>query len=137
VPDVGGDGLLAVAVEDAAQQRLAARERFVPSDLAPRGALADHRTADAVGVVVQRAQHGALRTDVALAPDVVGVGSHRDHALAVHLDLEAAHGFAERTGAEVRRGRHAATLASAQPRTRPRAMVPPPSTGRSAPVTNS
>ena len=58
---------------------------------------------------------GALRADVALAPDVVVVGADLGDAVALDVDLEAAHGLAERAGSVVdRRGRrHAAAVLTA------------------------
>src|SRR6185503_16159227 len=106
--DVGRDRLLPVPREHAGEELFAAGERLVPTHLAPRRAVADERRPHAIGVVVQRAQHGALGTDEAAAPDVVVVGTHGDDAIAVDVDLETAHRFAERTGPEMGHGRHVA-----------------------------
>src|SRR5215510_8814407 len=54
---------------------------------------------------MERAERRPLGTDEALAPDVGVVGTDRDHAIAVGLYLEPAHGFAEGTGPEMRHRR--------------------------------
>ena len=60
-------------------------------DLAPRVAVADHRLAEAVGVVVQVAERRALRAEVALRPHVVAVAADQRDVLVLDVDLEAAH----------------------------------------------
>ncbi len=107
VADVGGHRLDAVPLADAEQELLAPGERVVPRDLAPLVALADHRLADAVGVLVEVAEGRALGAQEALAPDVVAVGTDEGHALVLDVELEAAHGLAERAGpvVEVRHAR--------------------------------
>jgi hypothetical protein len=70
-------------------------ERFLPADLAPARAVADERSAEAIGVVVHVAEDGALGTHVAAAPDVFAVGADPGDAAVLDGDLEAAHGLAE------------------------------------------
>jgi hypothetical protein len=101
VADVRAHRRFAVAVDDATEELLAARERFRPRGLAPRLAVADHRHAQPVGVFVQMAEHRALRADEAFAPHVGVVRADaRDLAL-FYAYLEAAHCFAERARAVV------------------------------------
>ncbi len=54
---------------------LAAPERVIPADLAPLPVDLDQRAADAVRVLVHRAQRRALRADMAAAPGVVFVAT--------------------------------------------------------------
>ena len=103
VAHVDGDRAHAVLGHDRGQQLFAAGERLGPRDLAPLVAVADHRHADAVGVVVQFAERGALRAEEALAPHIGAVAAHPRDPVAVGLDLQAAHRLAQRAGAEVRR----------------------------------
>src|SRR5262245_9941201 len=102
VPDVGGYGLLSVRREYAAEEFRAARERLVPADLAPALPFAHHRHADAVRIVMERAEGRPLGAHVAAAPHVVRIGPNGGDAVAGGVDREAAHGLAERAGAKVR-----------------------------------
>ena len=58
-------------------------ERLVPADLAPRVAVARHRPAQPIRIVVQVGERRRLRTDVALAERIVLVAADRRHAVAV------------------------------------------------------
>ena len=105
----------AVLGHDAVEQLLAAGEGLVPRDLAPLVAVAHHRRPQAVGVVVELAERRALGAEVALAPHVGAVAADAHDALALGLDLEAAHGLAQRAGSKVRRHRPQRTLARSGP----------------------
>ncbi|CAB4322748.1 unannotated protein [freshwater metagenome] len=58
---------------------LAFGEGFVPGNLTPGVALADHGGADAVRILVQFAEGGALRADESLRPHVLAVRSDELH----------------------------------------------------------
>ena len=83
-------------------------ERLVPRDLLPAVGGAPHGAAQAVRVRVDVLERGRLRADVAAAEGVLFVAADRDDAVALDLDLDPAHGFAEVAGAVVgvRHGRH-------------------------------
>ena len=109
IADERGHGLDAVLVEHAVQQFLAAGEGFVPGGLAPLrivgGTLADHRHADAVGVLVEATQRGALGADESVRPHIVAVGTdHLDVVLRVEMHLETAHALAQRALAKMHPG---------------------------------
>src|SRR5262249_54223771 len=91
----------AVLLDHRGQQFGAAAEGRVPADLLPLPVDLDHRAADAVGVLVPRAEGGALGADVAAAPGVVVVTADAGDAAALDVNLQAAHGLAQRTGIEV------------------------------------
>ena len=101
VADVGGERPGAGSVAHPVEQLLAAPERGVPAHRGPPLAVTDHGLAQPVRVVVQMPERGALRAQEAVAPHVVAVGADATHLVAFHLDLEAAHGLTERTGAVV------------------------------------
>ena len=101
VSGVAGHRADAVLLDHRRQQFGAAPERRIPADLLPLPVDLDHRPADAVGVLVHGAEAGALRADVAATPGVVAVAADAGHAAVVDLNLQAAHGFAQRAGVEV------------------------------------
>ena len=101
VSGVAGHRADAVLLDHRRQQFGATPERRVPADLLPLPVDLDHRVADAVGVLVHRAQTRALRADVSATPGVVAVAADAGHASAVDLNLQAAHGFAQRAGVQV------------------------------------
>ena len=70
-----------------------------------------HLPAQPVGVVVQFPERGALGAEEALAPHIGAVAADPRHAVAVGLDLQAAHCLTQRTSTEVRR--HGRTLVNA------------------------
>jgi len=63
------------------------------------------RRADPVWVVVNNAQGNPLGAQVPAAPDVIGVAPYCGDAAVSDLNLQAAHGFTQRTGVEVAAGR--------------------------------
>ena len=91
----------AVLLDHRGQQFGAAAEGRVPADLLPLPVDLDHRAPDAVGVLVQRAERGALGADVPVAPGVVAVAADACDAAVLHVNLQAAHGLTQRTGIEV------------------------------------
>jgi hypothetical protein len=101
VADVDRDGIDAVSLDHRVQAALHLGERLVPGDLVEGVAAPDERGAQAVGVVVQLAERGALRADVALAPHIVLVRADLCDAAVLHGDLEAAHRLTERAGVDV------------------------------------
>ena len=114
VADERGDRVDAVPLEHAVEQLLAARERLVPGDLAPRVAVAHHRLRGAVGVVVQVAERRALRAEVALRPHVVAVAADQLDVLVLDVDLQAAHALAQRTRHEM--SLHRSSISRRSPR---------------------
>jgi len=101
VADERGGGRDAVALDDAVDELLAARERFVPRHLAPRVAVAHHRLAQPVGVVVQVSERRALGAQVALRPHVVAVTADQLDVLVLDVDLQPTHALTERTRDEM------------------------------------
>ncbi len=101
VADVRRDRFDPVLLDHRREQFRAPSERFFPTHLAPLVAVAHHRFAQAIGVVVQVTERRALGADVALAPHVVAVAADELHLLVLDVDLEAAHRFAERTGTQM------------------------------------
>src|SRR5690606_35399160 len=92
-------GAVTVALEHSVDQGFTAFERFIPGRLAPLVAVADHRAAQAVRVVVEVPEGGALGTDMAPAPHIVVVGTHRLHPALFSGDDHATHALTDRTGA--------------------------------------
>jgi hypothetical protein len=101
VADVDRDCIDAVRLDHPVQAALHLGERFVPGHLVEGVAASDERCAQAVGVVVELAECGALRADVAPAPHIVLVRADLRDASVLHGDLEAAHRLAERAGVDV------------------------------------
>src|SRR4051812_41972058 len=64
---------------------------------------------------MQVPQRRALRTDEAFAPHVVAIGPYEGNLVALDVNLEPAHGLAQRTGPimDVARRTHARTIATA------------------------
>jgi len=88
-----------VALQHALDEGFTALESFLPARFTPLIAIADHRAAQAIGVVVQIPEGGALGTDMALAPHIVVVGAHGLNLVAFAGDNHATHAFAEGAGA--------------------------------------
>src|SRR4029079_9664348 len=103
IADVDRDCVLAVLLDHRPQAALHFGVGLRPGDLAPLAPVAYQRRAQAIGIVVKVAEHGALRTDEALAPDVLRIGADAGDATIADADLEPAHRLAEGTGAQVRR----------------------------------
>ncbi len=101
VSGVAGHRADAVLLDHRGQQFGATPERRIPTDLLPLPVDLDHRLADPVGVLVHDAQTRALRADVAATPGVVAVAADAGHAAVGDLNLQAAHGFAQRAGVKV------------------------------------
>lgn len=104
VAAVEGKSVRPVALAHALHELLDALERRGPGGLAPLPAVADHRPAQPIRVVVHVTQHRALGADVPAAEGVVGIGADRDHPLAVVADADAAHALAQRAGTAVHGG---------------------------------
>ena len=86
----------AMFVENAMEELFAFREGFVPRDLSPCLAFADHGNANAVGVLVQSTKRCALWADEALRPHIVSIGTDDLHMVVViEMDFEAAHALAQ------------------------------------------
>jgi hypothetical protein len=89
----------AVLVDDPPQALLDRRERLVPVRLAQAVAVADQRDGEAIRVLVELADAGALRAQVATRERVVGVtGDRGDPVRVVERELEAADRLTQRTG---------------------------------------
>ena len=90
VADVGGDRVAAVLGLDGGQPAIDLGEGLVPRRRAQVAAgLADQRGAQAVGILVQLAQRGALGAHEAVAEDVVGVAADAGHRAVVDRDAAA------------------------------------------------
>jgi hypothetical protein len=98
---VAGDRADAVFGDHRCEQLGAAPECGVPADLPPLAVHLDHRRPDAVGVFVDGAQRRALGAQVPPAPGVVAVAADAGDAAVGDLNLQAAHGFTQRTGVKV------------------------------------
>jgi hypothetical protein len=104
VAEVDRGGVAAVLVEDGGQAAVDLLERLVPGgrlELAG-GAVADERGAQTIGVLVQRLEPVRLGAEEAAAEDVLLVSADLEDGAVARLDRDAAGGFAERAGAEVR-----------------------------------
>ena len=82
-------------------------QRFVPRDALPLRSHALHGMAHAIGIGVHVLQRHGLGADVSLAQGIGGVTADVRDTITVGGDDEAAHGLAERAGAQVAR-RHTA-----------------------------
>ncbi len=101
VAGVARDRADAVLLDHRGEQLGAAAQRRVPADLLPLPVDLDHRAPDAVRVLVNRAEGGALGADVAAAPGVVAVAADACDAAVLDMNLQAAHGLTQRTRVEV------------------------------------
>ena len=101
VADVAGDRLGPVRLDHAGEQLVATREGGGPVDLVPSVAGAHHRHPDAVGVVVEVSERGALRADVSLRPHVGAVAADAIDPAVGDPDLKPAHRLAQRARTEV------------------------------------
>ena len=119
VADVERHGVAAVLLEDRRQAAVDLGQRLVPGRLRERPVALDERRAQAVRVVVDRAQRPALGADEPVREDVVGVAGDARDAVLVERDGQAAGGLAQRAG-DVRGGRHGETAISWAWRTRSR-----------------
>ena len=75
-------------------------EGLLPGDLAPPVALLDPRPAQAIGVVVERADRSSLGTEVAATVDVVAIAADADYSIARHFERQAAGRLTERAGSK-------------------------------------
>jgi hypothetical protein len=101
---------VAVLGQDRGQPLVDLGERLIPAgrSVAAIGP-ADQRPADTVGIGVQLLERKPLRSDEAVAEDIVAVAPDRDHVLALEVDREPTCRLAQRTGANrgsVAVGRH-------------------------------
>jgi hypothetical protein len=100
IADVHGDRVATVTLDDRRQPARDLGERLVPGGRAQLTVAADQRRAQAVGVVVQVAERGSLGADEPAAEDVVPVAADPRHRAVADRELQAACGFAQRTGPE-------------------------------------
>jgi len=91
---VDRDRVVAVIAPDLGEAARHQIERGVPRELAPAGAVAHHRAAQAVRIVVEIGERGALGAHVAARERIVGVAAHRHHAIGLDGDREPAGGLA-------------------------------------------
>ena len=107
IAEVGRHRADPVLFDHRTEQAVHLLERFLPADLHEALAPAHERGAQAVGIFVQLAERGPLRTDVPAAPDVVLVRPDLRDGPALYGHAEPAHGLAERAGLHVGAvGRH-------------------------------
>ena len=108
VADVGADGLASVCIDHRHEPALDLRKRVVPGGGLEAAAAADERRAEAIGVRVEVLQRVRLRTDEAVAEDVVGVTADGGDLGAARRDREPTGRFAQGTGPEMRHRRYSA-----------------------------
>jgi hypothetical protein len=103
VPGVDGEGVAAVAGDDAVEEAGRLGERLVPPDLDEPAAAPQHRRPQPVRVVVELLEGRALGAEVAGAPHVVAVTPDAHDVVGRRQpDLEATARLAQRTDAERR-----------------------------------
>jgi len=90
-----------VGLDDGLQPPRDLLEGFLPLDLPEAVGAANERLRQAIGIVVQLAERGALRAQVAAAPDIVGIGPDPGDAALLDLDRDASHRLAEGTGPQM------------------------------------
>ncbi len=101
VADVAGHGVDPVLGQHRGEQALHLGERLGPGHLPEPVPVPDQRCPEAVGVLVQVAEGGALGTEVALAPDVLPVGPDAGDLVVLDGHLEAAHGLTQGAGTQM------------------------------------
>ncbi len=99
VADIGADGVSSRGVQVGRQARCHPCEGLLPAGGAQAAVNADQRFAQAVRIVVQRAQGDAFRAQVTAAEHVLAIAAYAQHAVPVVLDGEAAGRLAQRTRA--------------------------------------
>ena len=121
VADVDRDGIRAVLRHDRREPSLDLGEGLVPARLLVDSVAAHERPAEAVGIVVERAERRSLRADEPLRERVVVVAADPRDASVLDLDAQPAGGLAEGARPERDPGRHGMTI-----QLRPnRASIPP------------
>ena len=113
--DLGGDAIIMGARVAHIHGRLGAlpleieqprgdfRKGLLPADFLPLAIDLLDRLVQAVGIILQVGNRGCLGTDMATAEHMVGIAPDRQDLAPLHLDQDAAIGFADMAGAGVDR----------------------------------
>ncbi len=110
IPDVDGDGVGAVCGDDLAEPPLHLRERLLPAHLLVPAVATRERSPEPVGVVVERAERGALGADEPVRERVVRVTPDARHAASGDLEPQPARRLAQRACPERQPRRHGRTI---------------------------